>query len=212
MSESTLSAPMQLPTIILCIPSLKYPNALKYLYKYVYKGQDKAHINEETNSDTDHEEIDLDAQYYHSIQTAKSSAVSPMSDDDYEYEYQTETIGDWDFKSDTLYVGKIRFTIKKKVSIIFFPVIIYRDQKWITREQSTDKIINKYFEYKYTLNTRKIHIKDGSTNDKPSSPEIHDKYLNNAQLELDILKIHVQAMTNKMKKLTLHSRFNLPRD
>ena len=98
------------------------------------------------------------------------------------------------------------------MSIIFFPVIIYRDQKWITREQSTDKIINKYFEYKYTLNTRKIHIKDGSTNDKPSSPEIHDKYLNNAQLELDILKIHVQAMTNKMKKLTLHSRFNLPRD
>ena len=201
MSESTLSAPMQLPTIILRIPSLKYPNALKYLYQYIYKGRDKAHINEETNSDTDHEEIDLDAQYYHSIQTAKSSAVSPMSDDDYEDEYQTETIGDWDFKSDTLYVGKIRFT-----------VIIYRDQKWITREQSTDKIINKYFEYKYTLNTKKIHIKDRPTNDKPSSPEIHDKYLNNAQLELDILKIHVQAMTNKMKKLTLHSRFNLPCD
>ena len=63
MSESTLSAPMQLPKIILCIPSLKYPNALKYLYKYVYKGKDKAHINEETNSDTDHEEIDLDAHW-----------------------------------------------------------------------------------------------------------------------------------------------------
>ena len=99
MSESTLPPSMQLimdsilPSSMQFSPiaSLTNTNGVKY---------------EETNSDADDEETDSDVQSYRSIQTVKSSAVSPMSDD--EDEYEPETNNDWDFKNDTAYVGKIR--------------------------------------------------------------------------------------------------------
>ena len=190
MSESTLPPSIQLPLIMDSIltssmqfspsASLTNTNGVKY---------------EETNSDADDEETDSDVQSYRSIQTVKSSAVSPMSDD--EDEYEPETNNDWDFKNDTAYVGKIRIRITNEVAIQFLAVSIHQDKKWVARDQIPDEIVNKYFDYTHT---KKIHIKDGLTNDKPPRPEIHGQHLNDAQL--DILKTHVQAMTNKMKQLT----------